>query len=1456
MLLAPKGMSEDEDLPELLEVSCVEYMNPLTAYADEPPFGSPNQIYELQNWTANEHPVWVSENGYQLWHGSVGWTLGAPNGESWYRSHPSYVEPWKVPQGDWAHDEWFLKKLYTRRGRMYYGWVIEDDVEGGPRMSPFGMPDTISPMEECASTVDPINLISGNVYFDQTDIIIPCPGIDLVFRRRYNSAQANRSVFGVGWSHSYGESLEFSYPPGERWVTLRGADGREISWRESPNGGFETSVDTGWRLTETSAGYEILQPMGITSLFDWDGALRRVSDLWGNRVDVTHTNVGGVSVVARVEHSNGQFLSLVYEDNNPKHLLSPGMDLSVDFEFNDNGEVVRRVRHVGGRTYTDTYSYFYLESPDPRLGCIMVDRANAEGRVFSYAYSVGVSERNAVKAGSISVDGQYFSHHVVYKEAENSSEVTYHRNGTDITYQYRYVTPNYLPRLNEVRGPSPGYSQTFSISPQGDVTERLVSNEANGVTVKTRTAYDDRHNPTNICFGYNLNFPDKGLQIAWDPFFQMPVSFQEPDGSLTTLSYSSGSLSRISHFHSSTDSYDTSFAYTTNGLIAAVTNANGHVTRYTHDSLGRLSLIEPPLGPVVRYTTSSLGHVLSAALVGDSGERTTSFDPDPLGRVRSVTYPDGLCETLAYDAMGNVTQQVDRAGRVTQYSYAPGSKLTAVQRQHGDGWITNSIHYDQQLNSLSFVDALGRGVESYVLDLHNRPVVVTNVENQVMQISYAIEHYIDTINRFDGSMVSNSYNGQGLLAIQVFSDSTNAFTYYQDGAMALAANQLGVVSNEYNMANRLISTIGLAPSGPVTYGYLPAGNVSSVTSLTGTISYEYDAAERLTSVDSPEATVDWSYNSDNGLVSVMQMRDAGISAGFTYDEMDRVTDITWSRSGTNTLQQFSYSYDAVGMITNVVLGSGESLRYEYDELDRLARETRMDNVVGEQLGDTAYTYDLAGNRMARSGDGVQVTYSKDYNRLTGWTASFTDAPFAALDVAGRATETIGTNPAFGELWVSNITVRTPRVQGCNFVAYGVPIGEGHQDVVAAIGDTAGNVGLTTNSITVSVVTNALYAYSEAGYLTNTLYASADTTQSVSISWNSQYKLTEVATNGVLAEAYAYDALGRRAHTVSRGSTNWYVYDGPHVIAETDDSGVLRKSYVWGPGIDNLLAFTEYTNGETNTYFCLTDHIGTVHALANESGEIVESYRYDAWGRVLGVYDATRTPLDRSAVGNHYLWQGRWYSWDTELYYFRARWYDPITGRWLSKDPIGIAGGLNQYVFCGDNPVNFRDPWGLWEFSINAGWVYAGGLTISRNSHTGRWSTDVRVGLGAGFEVGFRPNAFDDTSCHGLDAVGIRFGLEGSVAGELGRLVGAGAGFSASAEVDWNNNYVVVPEAHASASIGPLSAEATAGYVGTGSFGSRPYTENAYADSSISVGVSAELFAFIGGRVGVGWGGGK
>ena len=204
-------------------------------------------------------------------------------------------------------------------------------------------------------------------------------------------------------------------------------------------------------------------------------------------------------------------------------------------------------------------------------------------------------------------------------------------------------------------------------------------------------------------------------------------------------------------------------------------------------------------------------------------------------------------------------------------------------------------------------------------------------------------------------------------------------------------------------------------------------------------------------------------------------------------------------------------------------------------------------------------------------------------------------------------------------------------------------------------------------------------------------------------------------SGELLESYAYDPLGRRASTTSGGTTIRHVYDGAHCVADLDSSGALLRSYIWGPGIDNLLAVTCHSGSSATTYYAITDIQGTVHGFADAGGNLVESYAYDAWGNVLSVRDASGLPIQnlKSPIGNRYLFQGREYSHVTGLYNFRLRWYDPATGRWLSKDPIGISGGLNLYAFCGDDPVNYVDLSGCGRLTILKRTVKNGWNAISR-----------------------------------------------------------------------------------------------------------------------------------------------
>ena len=214
-----------------------------------------------------------------------------------------------------------------------------------------------------------------------------------------------------------------------------------------------------------------------------------------------------------------------------------------------------------------------------------------------------------------------------------------------------------------------------------------------------------------------------------------------------------------------------------------------------------------------------------------------------------------------------------------------------------------------------------------------------------------------------------------------------------------------------------------------------------------------------------------------------------------------------------------------------------------------------------------------------------------------------------------------------------------------------------------------------------------YTYNAAGCVTRIERAGRPT---LDLAWNGQYQLVSALTNGVFAESYAYDALGRRVSTTTLDGTVRHVYDDNwQCLADIDEGGNVICSYVWGDGIDNLLAVK--VGGDA--YYPLTDIQGTVWGYVDSANRIVARWTYDAWGNVLSEYCAVPT---HASV--RYRFQGREWSAATGLTNFRMRWYDPAAGRWHSKDPIGLNGGLNLYAFCGSRSFE-NDYYGFFSYGV-------------------------------------------------------------------------------------------------------------------------------------------------------------
>lgn len=199
-----------------------------------------------------------------------------------------------------------------------------------------------------------------------------------------------------------------------------------------------------------------------------------------------------------------------------------------------------------------------------------------------------------------------------------------------------------------------------------------------------------------------------------------------------------------------------------------------------------------------------------------------------------------------------------------------------------------------------------------------------------------------------------------------------------------------------------------------------------------------------------------------------------------------------------------------------------------------------------------------------------------------------------------------------------------------------------------------------------------YSYDTNG----NLISKTDASGSWTYTWNYENRLKQVSKAGGVTVIYAHDALGRRVQrTSSTSGTTKFVYDGADVLRDLDGSGATIADYLNGPGIDNKL---RQTASGIVSYFA-TDHLGNTRALTDASGTLT----YDSFGNVTG-----------GSAPSRYTYTSRESDSDTALMHYRARFYDPQQGRFISEDPIQLQGGVNLYQYVGSNPASLVDPLGL------------------------------------------------------------------------------------------------------------------------------------------------------------------
>jgi RHS repeat-associated protein len=333
---------------------------------------------------------------------------------------------------------------------------------------------------------------------------------------------------------------------------------------------------------------------------------------------------------------------------------------------------------------------------------------------------------------------------------------------------------------------------------------------------------------------------------------------------------------------------------------------------------------------------------------------------------------------------------------------------------------------------------------------------------------------------------------------------------------------------------------------------------------------------------------------------------------------------------------------------------------------------------------TTFTYDALSRRTAMTlPNGTQTTYTYDpasqvtniLHQLTATSAQINQAAYAYNPVGNRTSLTDRRGPqSFGYDNLDRLTSAShPLLATPQAFAYD-PVGNR---------TTAGHVTNAGNQLTADSTHS--YQYDDNGNLTRkTLLATGNYTQYTYDAENRLTKVEEfVAGNPTAAftSTYRYDGLGRRIEKVANGQTKRYIYDGEDILLEYDGSNVLQARYTHGPGIDEPIAVTK----GSSTYFYHQDGLGTVTDLTDSSGVTAKSYAYDAYGNILESPGSVEQP---------YTYTSREFDSESGLYYYRARYYDPASGRFLQKDPVWLLSkNTNRYPYVESNPLNLKDPSG-------------------------------------------------------------------------------------------------------------------------------------------------------------------
>ncbi len=713
------------------------------------------------------------------------------------------------------------------------------------------------------------------------------------------------------------------------------------------------------------------------------------------------------------------------------------------------------------------------------------------------------------------------------------------------------------------------------------------------------------------------------------------IKVTTPEGYTTELSYDAADrITKVVENGKTIKGRETYFQYDSAGNVIKETDCNGNSIKYDYDSMNRPIRIIDKEGGITRLFYDEAGNVIKRVSPENYNQDEddglgTNYKYDGLNRLVEITNALGvLVQKNIYNDAGELVERFDATRNGAKFSYDLGGRV-------------KEIYTPGSLKS-------GMPAQQYTYDAMGNITGIRDGEGNFTHYKLDLWGRIEEINKADGSVEKYTYDYAGNITSST--DGNGNTTVY-----------------DYNSLNVLSQIID--PAGDkLAYKYDHQGRVARKIDRNRRITeYIYDIGDNLVlRRDLATGTrEEFSYYVDGTLKSAssggvvytydytpnMNLKSKKLNGKplieYKYDKNNKIVELK-----DITKRQTTYKYDLLGRIeevwdrnqkeaeyrynpdntiASIIYANGVNVKYSYDE-DKNLTEIIARNKDGEEIFSHSYVYDVNGNQVERTENGETTRYIYDrLNRLSKAIYPEGEESFEYDFVGNRINRTMkGVTTRYN---YDNRNRLIEKIEGGMQTSY-------RYDPQGNLLEEEGRRGTTRYTYDCFNRTESVRT-AEGGYIRN-----------------------------------RYDAEGLRYELYENGKVSRFIFSGREVVTEVDADYGLKAAIIRG---HELLAQKD----NKDSYYYLNNAHGDVVGLVDAAGAVVNRYQYDAFGNTVEAVEK---------VQNRFRYAGEQYDQVTGQYYLRARFYNPVVGRFTQEDTYR-GDGLNLYSYVKNNPVKYYDPSG-------------------------------------------------------------------------------------------------------------------------------------------------------------------